>query len=178
MTFRSTRHRWAPLADAPAGGGEWGSGQYEALAERWAAARRELTDRRIERSALDIFCRNDYASSPSRPGLTPDGQRVEVEFREKGMYKTQPNNPRRPDGMIHEYCPPEQCRSEMDRLFALDQDIRGRQLPVAVEAAWLHHRFACIHPFRDGNDRVHHPNGGVTRNGRYYPPESTHAVND
>lgn len=175
-------------------------------------------------------------------GLTFDGRRVEVEFTEKGVYKTRPNNPRRPDGVIHEYCPPEHCRSEMDRFFALYPEIQGQQLPVAVEAAWLHHRFVRTHPFRDGNgrmarllmayaymrrglpppvipaadrgayietleradrgdlrplsdylqiratgalnnsmllaekvlsgeQRMNHPNGGVTNNGRYYPPE-------
>ena len=175
-------------------------------------------------------------------GLTPDGRRVQVPFEEKGIYKIRPNNPRRPDGAIHEYCPPEQCRSEMDRLFALYGAIRKKNYPVEAEPAWLHHRFVATHPFRDGNGRVsrllmayayvrrglpppviraaerkayidaletadggdlrpfaqelvlraaptlnsavqraeralqgnpriNHPNGGVTNNGRYYPPE-------
>lgn len=176
-------------------------------------------------------------------GLTPDGRRVEVEFKEKGMYKIRPNNPRRFDGVVHEYCPPDQCRSEMDRLFDLHRDIQAQHLPVAVEAAWMHHRFVRTHPFRDGNgrmarllmayayirqnlpppvvpaserdtyietleradrgdlrplcdylhiratgalnasllladkvlsgsQRMNHPNGGVTNNGCYYPPDS------
>ena len=175
-------------------------------------------------------------------GLTPEGRRVQVPFEEKGMYKIRPNNPRRPDGAIHEYCPPEQCRSEMDRLFSLYEGIQEENYPVEVEAAWLHHRFVATHPFRDGNGRaarllmayayvrrnlpppviravdrdayidaleaadggnieplilrlsvlsqatllsalqsaeralaglhrINHPNGGVTSNGRYYPPE-------
>ena len=174
-------------------------------------------------------------------GITLQGQRVEVPFEEKGVYKTRPNNPRRPDGVIHEYCPPEQCRGEMDRLFSLYPDIHKKNYPVEVEAGWLHHRFVATHPFRDGNGRVarqlmayayvrrglpppviraverdiyidsleladrgnlvplcqnlalaaegtlvravqaaeraleghhriHHPNGGVTNSGRYYPP--------
>jgi len=174
-------------------------------------------------------------------GLTLEGCRVQVPFEEKGVYKIRPNNPRRPDGVIHEYCPPEQCRSEMDRLFSLYADIQKKNYPVEAEAAWLHHRFVAIHPFRDGNGRVsrllmayayvlrglpppviraaereayidaleaadggnlrpfteelafraaptllravraaeralqghqriNHPNGGVTNNGRYYPP--------
>ena len=174
--------------------------------------------------------------------FTPEGRRVQVPFEEKGIYKIRPNNPRRPDGAIHEYCPPEQCRSEMDRLFALYGAIRKKNYPVEAEAAWLHHRFVAAHPFRDGNGRVsrllmayayvrrglpppviraaereayidaletadggdlrpfaqelvlraaptlnsavqraeralqgnpriNHPNGGVTNNGRYYPPE-------
>ncbi len=173
--------------------------------------------------------------------LTLEGRRVEVPFEEKGVYKIRSNNPRRPDGVIHEYCPPEQCRGEMDRLFSLYADIQKKNYPVEAEAAWLHHRFAATHPYRDGNGRVarqlmayayirrglpppvvraaerdayidaleeadggnlrpfteeladlatptlrravraaeralegnhriHHPNGGVTNNGRYYPP--------
>ena len=57
-------------------------------------------------------------------GLTLEGRRVQVEFKEKGVHKTRPNNPRRPDGVVHEYCPPENCRSEMDRLFELYDDIK------------------------------------------------------
>lgn len=182
-------------------------------------------------------------------GLTPDGRRVQVPFEEKGIYKVRPNNPRRPDGKIHEYCPPEHCRSELDRLFSLYAEIQEKDYPVEVEAAWLHHRFVATHPFRDGNGRmarllmayayvrrnlpppviraadrdayidtlevadqgdlrpltqrlaalavptllsavrsaeqalkgnvrVNHPNGGVTNNGRYYPPDPDDKVTD
>ena len=70
----------------------------------------------------------------------------------RGAYKGLPNNPLRPDGTIHEYCPPEQVDSEMDRLIALHHQ-HGDVAPE-VEAAWLHHRFAQIHPFQDGNGRI------------------------
>ncbi len=71
-----------------------------------------------------------------------------------GEYKKCPNKPVRWDGVGHEYCPPEQFDSEMDRLieFHLEQERRG--VPTEVEAAWLHHRFTQIHPFADGNGRV------------------------
>ena len=52
-------------------------------------------------------------------GLAADGRRVQVPFRRKGMWKNRPNNPRRPDGVMHEYCPPEVVQDEMDRFFAL-----------------------------------------------------------
>ncbi|MCY4360652.1 MAG: Fic family protein [Gammaproteobacteria bacterium] len=90
-------------------------------------------------------------------GLRPQGDRmvkVQVEFKRKGEYKLHPNNPRRPDGTIHEYCPPEHVQSEMDRFFDLYDNIRRQNLPTEVEAAWLHHRFVAIHPFQDGNGRV------------------------
>lgn len=81
-------------------------------------------------------------------------KRVQVEFKNKGMYKIHPNNPRRPDGVIHEYCPPEHVQSEMDKLLEHYEEIRNQSVPTHVEAAWLHHRFVQIHPFQDGNGRV------------------------
>jgi Fic family protein len=73
---------------------------------------------------------------------------------EKGQYKTEPNSPTRPDSLVHEYCPPEQVASEMDRLVAMHSEHDERGVPVEVEAAWFHHRFTQIHPFADGNGRV------------------------
>ena len=70
----------------------------------------------------------------------------------RGAYKQLPNNPLRPDGTIHEYCPPEQVDSEMDRLIALHH--QHDDVAPEVEAAWLHHRFTQIHPFQDGNGRI------------------------
>ncbi len=70
----------------------------------------------------------------------------------RGDYKRLLNNPRRPDGTIHQYCPPEQVESEMDRLIAMHR-LYGEIAPE-VEAAWLHHRFTQIHPFQDGNGRI------------------------
>ncbi len=82
-----------------------------------------------------------------------DGRRVLIDLR-RGDYKVWPNNPRRPDGVVHEYCPPEQTRSEMDRLLDMHHGHAERGLPAEVEAAWLHHRFVRIHPFQDGNGRM------------------------
>lgn len=81
------------------------------------------------------------------------GRRVEMPLT-KGEYKKRPNNPVRPDGLIHEYCPPEQVASEMDRLLSMHLEHGLRGVAPEVEAAWLHHRFAQIHPFQDGNGRV------------------------
>ena len=72
----------------------------------------------------------------------------------KGEFKKLPNNPTRPDGIVHEYCPPVQVESELDNLIHWYESYDdGRQHPLAV-AAWLHHRFSQIHPFEDGNGRV------------------------
>ena len=72
----------------------------------------------------------------------------------KGEFKTLPNNPKRQDGVIHEYAPPEQVESELDRLIALYTEAERRRYPPLLQAAWLHHAFSAIHPFQDGNGRV------------------------
>ena len=81
------------------------------------------------------------------------GRRVEMPLT-RGDYKQRPNNPVRSDGLVHEYCPPEQVASEMDRLLAMHLEHEEREVAPEVEAAWLHHRFVQIHPFQDGNGRV------------------------
>jgi fido (protein-threonine AMPylation protein) len=72
----------------------------------------------------------------------------------KGKYKDRPNNPKKPDGSMHQYCPPEQVDSEMERLLSLHSEHERKGVPVEIAAAWLHHRFTQIHPYQDGNGRV------------------------
>jgi len=72
----------------------------------------------------------------------------------KGDWKKFPNNPTRQDGAVHEYAPPEQVTSQMDQMVAWHLEHTQRGVSPEVEAAWLHHRFAQIHPFQDGNGRV------------------------
>jgi hypothetical protein len=72
----------------------------------------------------------------------------------KGKYKERPNNPKKPDGSMHQYCPPEQVDSEMEKLLSFHAEHEKKGAPVEVEAAWLHHRFTQIHPYQDGNGRV------------------------
>ena len=73
---------------------------------------------------------------------------------EKGQYKALPNNPKRPDGNVHQYCPPEHVASEMDRLVSLHREHNTKNVATHIEAAWIHHAFTQIHPFQDGNGRV------------------------
>lgn len=72
----------------------------------------------------------------------------------KGKYKERPNNPKKSDGSMHQYCPPEHVDSEMERLLTLHEEHKKKGVPVEIEAAWLHHRFTQIHPYQDGNGRV------------------------
>jgi Fic family protein len=81
------------------------------------------------------------------------GRSIEVPLL-KGQWKQLPNNPKRPDGAIHEYCPPEHVDAEMDALIHLYQEHSQAAIAPEVEAAWLHHRFTQIHPFQDGNGRI------------------------
>lgn len=79
------------------------------------------------------------------------GNRFEIPLL-RGQFKKQPNNPRRPDGAMHEYCPPIHVNSEMENLLTWLAEVEHED-PVIV-AAWLHHRFTQIHPYQDGNGRV------------------------
>ncbi|MGA2571200.1 MAG: Fic family protein [Terracidiphilus sp.] len=79
------------------------------------------------------------------------GRRVEIPLI-RGKFKELPNNPRRPDGSIHEYCPPIHVDSEIDNLLSHYESYKGDD-PILV-AAWLHHRFTQIHPYQDGNGRI------------------------
>lgn len=80
------------------------------------------------------------------------GRMFDTELR-RGEFKKLPNNPTRPDGAVHEYCPSEQVESELDNLITWHKEYAESCHPLAV-GAWLHHRFTQIHPFADGNGRV------------------------
>lgn len=72
----------------------------------------------------------------------------------RGEWKRSPNNPRRPDGENHIYCPPEQTAPQMELLIRWYLEHIQQGVTTEIEAAWLHHRFTQIHPFQDGNGRV------------------------
>ncbi|NOG31504.1 Fic family protein [Halomonas sp. TBZ9] len=85
--------------------------------------------------------------------LTTEGKIIKVALL-KGQYKNQPNNPKRQDGSIHEYCPPELIIDEMERFVALYSRYEEAHIAPEILSAWLHHRFTQIHPFQDGNGRI------------------------
>jgi len=94
-----------------------------------------------------VFTRNQ----PFAEGRDQFGNKTQIPLL-RGAYKERPNNPLRRDGTLHLYCPPEHVASEMDNLVAWHAAHEG--VAPEVEAAWLHHRFAQIHPFQDGNGRL------------------------
>ena len=91
-------------------------------------------------------------SQPTYQAMDQFGRMFEAKLR-RGEFKKLPNNPTRRDGAVHEYCPPEQVESELDNLITWHGEHATDCHPLAV-GAWLHHRFAQIHPFADGNGRV------------------------
>ncbi|MDW7658634.1 MAG: Fic family protein [Bacillota bacterium] len=70
----------------------------------------------------------------------------------KGQYKQHPNNPMR-EGIVYNYCPPEQVDAQMDSLILLFNE-NLKKAHVLIKAAFLHHAFVMIHPFQDGNGRI------------------------
>ncbi|MBD3265075.1 Fic family protein, partial [bacterium] len=72
----------------------------------------------------------------------------------KGEWKKHPNNPKRQNGTMHEYCPPEHVSAEMDNLIEKYNTLIELDISIEIQSAWLHHRFTQIHPFQDGNGRV------------------------
>ncbi|MDR1038518.1 MAG: Fic family protein [Deltaproteobacteria bacterium] len=96
-----------------------------------------------------VFVENqDFAA-----GRSPTGERIAIRLL-KGTFKKWPNNPHTPEGLLHQYCPPEQVDIEMERLLAMHASHASDSVPPDIEAAWLHHRFIQIHPFQDGNGRI------------------------
>lgn len=91
-------------------------------------------------------------SQDTTEAKTREGRIVEIPLL-KGEWKKQENYPIR-DGTICKYCPVEQTASEMERLIEMHLDHIKNDVPIDVQAAWLHHRFTQIHPFQDGNGRI------------------------
>jgi fido (protein-threonine AMPylation protein) len=106
-----------------------------------------LTEHFIRGIQAQFTAHQDYTEA-----VTESGAFIRVPL-QKGEYKTFPNNPRRPDGEVHSYCPPEWTKDEMESLIRMYREAEGSHTPE-VKAAWLHHRFTQIHPFQDANGRV------------------------
>ena len=97
----------------------------------------------------------DRANRPTYRAMNQFGHWFDATLN-AGAFKTMPNNPTRPDGVVHQYCPPEHVYSELDHLLSWYGEYTSQPdayHPLLV-AAWLHHRFVRIHPFQDGNGRV------------------------
>ncbi|MCX8516939.1 MAG: Fic family protein, partial [Rhodoferax sp.] len=106
-----------------------------------------LTEHFIRGLQAQFTAHQDYSEA-----INEFGDYVQVQLL-KGQYKTLPNNPRRPNGEIHAYCPPELTKEEMENLVRMYREAEQTHSPV-VRSAWLHHRFTQIHPLQDGNGRV------------------------
>ena len=87
------------------------------------------------------------------PAVDQSGTRFDARL-DKGEFKKLPNNPTRPDGSVHQYCPPLQVDSEIDNLLYFYNEMQQDDYHPLLTGAWLHHAFTQIHPFQDGNGRV------------------------
>ncbi len=72
----------------------------------------------------------------------------------KGKFKEHPNNPKRDDGTVFEYCPPIHVDTEMENLIKIHNELENKKTHPIILAAWFHHAFTQIHPFQDGNGRM------------------------
>jgi len=106
-----------------------------------------LTEHFIRGLQAEFTAHQEYTEA-----VTATGEVIRVTLK-RGEYKSLPNNPRRPDGEVHIYCPPERTKEQMEALIRMYREADLTHTPE-VKSAWLHHRFTQIHPFQDGNGRV------------------------
>lgn len=71
-----------------------------------------------------------------------------------GEYKSLPNHVLTPDDTVHAYAPVDMVTAEMARLCQEFQSPEFLAAHPALQAAYAHYTFVCIHPFADGNGRV------------------------
>lgn len=123
-----------------------------------AIEREEIGGDRQQRfvSALFRAGRGEAAAALDAPVLTElQNVIVEARFREKGFRTTQnfvgqtmPGG----DELVHYVCPsPDRVESLMTGLAGA----AGREMPPVVKAAIIPFGFVFIHPFEDGNGRIH-----------------------
>lgn len=114
----------------------------------FVGGQRNLTDSYLKQLHQRLTLSQEYSDAEDQ-----FGNPIQVTL-QRGTWKTQSNNPKRPDGSIHEYCPVDFVQDEIDQLLNWRREHEQMQVCPEVEAAWLHHRFSQIHPFQDGNGRM------------------------
>lgn len=87
-----------------------------------------------------------------KEAISPNGTYTRKKI-EIGKYKTSPNSVELKNGEIHEYASPEETPALMGDLIQWYKEKSEELHPVHL-AAEFHYKFACIHPFDDGNGRV------------------------
>ena len=92
----------------------------------------------ISRSAIRQLHQVMVAHQPTYRAMNQFGQWFDARLH-AGTFKTMPNNPTRPDGVVHRYCPPEHVDSELDNLLSWYGEYTAQPdvyHPLLV-AAWL-----------------------------------------
>jgi Fic family protein len=113
-----------------------------------ATSSRPITEVWI-RELHEKICRSQKTYEVSTP-VGPQQHELE-----KGKYKELPNSPYNFESAeVHSYAPPELTSPEMARFVSELRSDRFAAAHPAVQAAFAHYAFVCIHPFPDGNGRV------------------------
>jgi len=123
---------------------------FEALGFVFAVVKsqRKLSNAFIKE--LHALLTKHQKTTPAVNGL---GRTADIKL-SKGEFKKHPNNPRREDGTLCLYCPPEQVESEMEILLNIYEELVAAKENSIIVSAWFHHAFTQIHPFQDGNGRM------------------------
>ena len=123
---------------------------FEALGFVFAVVKsqRKLSNAFIKE--LHALLTKHQKTTPAVNGL---GRTADIKL-SKGEFKKHPNTPRREDGTLCLYCPPEQVESEMEKLLNTYEELVAAKENSIIVSAWFHHAFTQIHPFQDGNGRM------------------------
>lgn len=92
--------------------------------------------RSISRSAIRQLHQVIVAHQPTYRAVNQLGQWFETRPHH-GAFKTMPNNPTRPDGLVHQYCPPEHVDSEIGNLLNWYGEYAAR--PGVHHPCWWRH---------------------------------------
>lgn len=71
-----------------------------------------------------------------------------------GQYKSLPNHVITPTDTVHSYAPVDMVAAEVRQLCQQFESPEFLGTHPALQAAYAHYAFVCIHPFADGNGRV------------------------
>lgn len=89
-----------------------------------------------------------------KPAITTDGKQTSKRI-SVGKYKTDPNHVITTTGETFYFAKPEETPAKMNDLMDwFNSSIKKRTLHPVEQAALLHYKFICIHPFDDGNGRL------------------------
>ncbi len=119
------------------------------LVQNWATdTDHTLSEKDIKELNEIILVRPFY-----KDAVTPEGQSTRRQIA-IGSYKTQPNSVMLQNGEMFHYASPSETPIKMGELIEWFRSAEAAALHPIAQAALLHYKFVCIHPFDDGNGRI------------------------